>query len=135
MEGLTETVIGKKKAIFDTGTTAIVGDPASIKQFYKHLRDAKPMMDGRRYHGTWAVLLINTARRLIPISITVPCDFNISMSVYVGKKEVKISPDSFKLGTYNSGPDCIAGVEMDSGLTGGKLASGTTFLRTELTSV
>lgn len=65
VEGLTETVIGKKKAIFDTGTTAIVGDPASIKQFYKHLRDAKPMMDGRRYHGTWAVLLINTARRLI----------------------------------------------------------------------
>jgi hypothetical protein len=44
------------------------------------------------------------------------------MSVYVGKKEVKISPDSFKVGLYKSGPDCIAGAEINTGLTGGELA-------------
>ena len=65
MEGLTETVIGKRKAVFDTGTSAIVGDPAGIKEFYKQVHGAKPMMNGRRYLSTWTVLLIDTARRLI----------------------------------------------------------------------
>ena len=61
-------------------------------------------------------------------SITVPCNFDIPISVYVGGKEVKISPASFNLGPVSPGSDtCIGGAASDAGLKGGKLAF--TFMR------
>ena len=57
-------------------------------------------------------------------SITVPCDFNTPISVYVGEKEVKISPESFIIGAVSLDFDtCIAGAASDVDLTGGALAS------------
>ena len=57
-------------------------------------------------------------------SITVPCDFNTPISVYVGGKEVKISPESFNLGPVSPGSNtCIACAASDVDLTGGALAS------------
>jgi hypothetical protein len=57
--------------------------------------------------------------------LTVPCDFNIPISIYVGFKEIKISPDTFNLGAVIfSNPDlCLAGAASDEALTGRKLAS------------
>ena len=60
---------------------------------------------------------------MFSFSITVPCDFDIRISVYVGGKEVKISPASFNLGSISPGSGtCVGGVASDPGLTGGKLA-------------
>ena len=57
-------------------------------------------------------------------SITVPCTFNTPISVYVGGKEVKISPDAFNLGPVSAGSTtCYGGAAYDPSLTGGKLTS------------
>jgi hypothetical protein len=56
------------------------------------------------------------------ISTTVPCNFSISVSVYVGKKEIKISPDSFNLGPTGVNNYCYAGAAPSSRLKGGELA-------------
>ncbi len=58
------------------------------------------------------------------IIISVPCDFNTPISVYVGGKEIKISPDTFNLGPISDGSNqCFAGAAWDKALTGRKLAS------------
>ena len=50
-------------------------------------------------------------------SFTVPCDFNTPFSVYVGGKEVKISPESFNLGPISPGSNtCLAGASFDATL-------------------
>jgi hypothetical protein len=55
--------------------------------------------------------------------ISVPCDFDTPISIYVGGKEIKISPDTFNLGPLSTGSDrCLAGAASDDQLTGGKLA-------------
>ena len=55
------------------------------------------------------VLPINY-RPTFDFSITVPCNFNTPISVYVGGKEVQISPATFNLGPVSTGSDtCIAG--------------------------
>ena len=57
-------------------------------------------------------------------SITVPCDFNTPISVYVGGKEVKISLKSFNLGAVSPGSNtCVAGAASDEELTDGTLAA------------
>ena len=56
------------------------------------------------------------------IYLTVPCDFNTPISIYVGGKEIKISPDTFNLGPISYGR-CLAGAAYDFQLTGGKSAS------------
>ena len=49
-------------------------------------------------------------RPTFDFSITVPCHFNTPISVYVGGKEVQISPATFNLGPVSTGSDtCIAG--------------------------
>jgi hypothetical protein len=57
------------------------------------------------------------------------------MSVYIGEKEIKISPHSFNLGPTDRNNYCHAGAASDSNLTGGELAPEITFLETKLTSV
>jgi hypothetical protein len=84
----------------------------------------------------WTILLaiIPVRGRLsLPVScrnsfyfyfLTVPCDFNALISIYVGGKEIKISPDTFNLGPISDGSNqCFAGAAWMAELTGGKLAS------------
>jgi hypothetical protein len=52
-------------------------------------------------------------------SIAVPCNFNTEISVFVGGKEVKISPATFNLGPVSQGSNsCIAGAASDAQLAG-----------------
>jgi hypothetical protein len=57
-------------------------------------------------------------------SITVPCDFNTTISFSLGGSKVEISPSTFNLGTIDGGDNrCMAGAASDAGLTGSELAS------------
>jgi cathepsin D len=123
-------VVGKTQTIFDTGTTQIIGDPKGIKQFYALLRfyGAKPAPQYGEgiYTSTWTVGSPIRCLKTV-LSITVPCNFNTPISVYVGGKKIQISPESFNLGAVAQGSNtCIAGAASDSALTGGKLASDNT---------
>ena len=70
------------------------------------------------------IVLPITCRPMFDFSITVPCNFNTPISVYVGGKEVKISPATFNLGPVSDGSDtCVAGAASIAALTGCKLAS------------
>jgi hypothetical protein len=61
------------------------------------------------------------------LNLIVPCDFDTRVSVYVGWKEIKISPETFNLGVISTDDDgserCLAGAASDTQLTGGKLPS------------
>jgi cathepsin D len=63
---------------------------------------------------------------MFDFSLPVPCNFSTPISVYVGGKEIKISPDTFNLGpVLVEGSDtCLAGAVSNDALTGGKFASG-----------
>jgi cathepsin D len=55
--------------------------------------------------------------------LTVPCDFDTPISIYVGGKEIKISRDTFVLWPISNGSGrCLAGAASDDQLTGNKLA-------------
>ena len=57
-------------------------------------------------------------------SITVPCNFNTPIYIYVGGKKVNISPESFNLGSVPQDSNtCIAGAASDQALTGRKSVS------------
>ena len=56
--------------------------------------------------------------------LTVPCDFDTPISVYVGGKEITISRETFNLGPLSIGSNqCLAGAAWLKELTGRKLAS------------
>lgn len=56
-------------------------------------------------------------------SITVPCDFDTPISVYIGEKEIIVTPTSFNLGPISEGSKtCLAGAASSTSLEGGKLA-------------
>lgn len=125
-------MVGKKEAVFDTGTTAIIGDRESIEQFYKPFHpDIWPYTLGSkgRYSSTWASCVADQAPYNVfyyHLSITVPCNFSVPISFYVGGKEVKISPESFNLGHIEGSPTrCFAGAVWgeNPSLTGSKSAS------------
>ena len=64
-------------------------------------------------------------------SITVPCNFDTPISVYIGGKEIIVTPTSFNLGAISEDFNtCLAGAASSTALNGGKLAfdnvSGTT---------
>ncbi|KAH9988225.1 Asp-domain-containing protein [Russula vinacea] len=87
------TPVGRTAAVFDTGTNLIVGDPTGIQTFYEPLSGAEPLP------SQGGVVIY-----------TIPCNFNTPISVYVGGKEVQISPATFNLGPVSTGSDtCIAG--------------------------
>ena len=132
MDGTPWPVVGKTAAIYDTGTTQIVGDPASIESFYEPLilfygAESAPQYGDGIYTSTSASLVLLLIRPQYFLSITVPCDFNTPISMYVGEnslKEIKISPETFNLGPVEPGSDvCYGGAASDDSLTGGKLAS------------
>ena len=64
------------------------------------------------------------ASRRFDFSITVPCDFNTSISVFFGASTVIITPDTFNLGPIEGlDNQCLAGAASDSSLNGRELAS------------
>jgi len=117
-------------AIFDTGTTMILGDPAGITDFFAPLVllcEAEPLPDTSGYtSGHYSSMWTNNTGRSAVVAIfdfclTVPCNFNTSISIYVGEKEIKISPKTFNLGPISDGSDrCLAGAASDKSLTGSK---------------
>ena len=119
-------------AIFDTGTTLILGDPAGIKDFFAPLvlsSGAEPVSDSPGYYSsTWANLAADQPSQqfliYLFINLTVPCDFDTPISIYVGGKEIEISPDTFNSGPLDTDSErCLAGAAWLEILTGGKLAS------------
>ena len=117
-------------AIFDTGTTLILGDPARIAVLYDALlrfgARLSPEYGDGFYTSTWASSAADHLERrtTFDVSITVPCDFDTLISIYVGGKGIKISPDIFNLGPVDDSFErCLAGAASDGQLTGNKLAS------------
>ena len=134
MNGIPVLGLENVNAIFDTGTTMIIGDPAGIRDFFAPLElsyGAKPLpnspgssSDSGYYSSTWANLADQPSQQYFIFYISVPCNFTTPISIYVGKKEIKITPDTFNLGPISNGSDrCFAGAAWLKQLTGGKLAS------------
>lgn len=101
--------------------------PVASSSYSNRLR-----FSGQRLHpslvlasGPVRVLVLPIRHRLtLDFSITVPCDFDTSISVFVGGLEVVIPPDVFNLGAISTGSNtCLAGAASDSRLTGSELAS------------
>lgn len=71
-------------------------------------------------------LVVAPIRRLTTFDffITVPCDFNTPISVFVGGSSVIITLQTFKhSSTSFDSTRCMAGAFSESSLTGGRLAS------------
>ncbi|KAI0292907.1 acid protease [Russula brevipes] len=111
------TVIGNTAAIFDTGTTEIVGDPAGIQKLFQSISGAQ------------------AAPELGPGSFTIPCNFNTSISIDVGGMKISISPALFNRGPVSEGSDtCVAGASSDPSLTGSFWILGDVFLQNVYTA-
>lgn len=105
-------------AIFDTGITWIVGDSERIKQFYAALEPFGAKHAPEYGNGIY----------------TIPCNFSTPISVFVGDKEIKISPDTFNLGPVFKGSDaCMGGAVSDDALTGKFWVLGVVFLENTYT--
>ncbi|KAH9984829.1 aspartic peptidase domain-containing protein [Russula vinacea] len=104
----------KTNAVFDTGTTMILGDPAGIKRLYDPLllfgaRSAPEYGDG---------------------FFTIPCNFDTPISVYIGGKEIIVTPTSFNLGAISEGSNtCLAGAASSTALNGDFWVLGDVFLQ------
>jgi len=117
--GIPMPVVGQTETIFDTGTTQIVGDPKGIERLYAPLLIYGAMPAPEYGDGIY----------------TIPCNFNTPISIYVGKKEIKISPASFNLGPVSPGSTtCYAGAASDDSLTGVFWILGDVFLRNAYTA-
>ncbi|KAH9958948.1 acid protease [Russula dissimulans] len=102
VNGLT-VVASKVPAIYDTGTTLIIGDPDGIEELYATILGAVPdVVDS----GIGGILLY-----------TIPCTFNTPIIVVVGGKEVEIPPKIFNLGPVSSGSStCVGGAAAYDGI-------------------
>jgi cathepsin D len=124
-----KSVVGSTAAIFDSGTTQIVGDPKSIANFFKPIKGAqaasKEYGEGS-YTSAFSSTTDQPARLYIYIFNTlVPCTFDTPISIDVGGKTVNIPPASFNLGPVSpNSSTCMAGVAADPNLTGGELFFG-----------
>ncbi|KAH9957279.1 acid protease [Lactifluus volemus] len=110
--------IGPTAALFDTGTTLIIGDPSGIERFFKRVPNAKRAPEiGDGFY-------------------TIPCNFNTPISITVGGKVINISPASFNLGPVSSNNlnTCVAGAVSDAGLTGLFWFLGDVFLQNVYTA-
>ncbi|KAI0253317.1 acid protease [Lactifluus subvellereus] len=92
-----DTVVGNTTAIFDTGTTLILGDEGGISKLFARIPGARLAP----HHGRGIY--------------TIPCDFNTSISIDVGGKDIVISPASFNLGPLSDNT-CLAGAAAEHAL-------------------
>lgn len=71
------------------------------------------------------VVLPTSCCTMFDFFLAVPCNFSTPISIYVGGKEIKISPDAFNLGpVLVEGFDtCLGGAVSNDALTGGKFVS------------
>ncbi|KAI0299938.1 acid protease [Russula brevipes] len=107
-----KTVVQETEAIFDTGTTLIIGDPVGIASLYLEIPGALPAPQ-------YGVGLY-----------TIPCNFNTPISISVGGREFEISPASFNLGPVSAGSDtCIAGAAASATFIGQFWILGDVFLQ------
>lgn len=107
-------VVKGTAAIFDSGTTMIIGDPVGIANLFNAIDGAQSDGEG---------------------SYTIPCKMNTPVSMNVGGKEVRISPASFNLGPVSQGSDrCMAGAAADASLTSDFWIIGDVFLQNVYTA-
>jgi len=107
-----KSAVGSTAAIFDSGTTHIVGDPISIGELFKPISGAQaaPQFGDGIY--------------------TIPCTFNTTISIDVGGKTVSITPASFNLGPVTPNlSTCMAGAASDPTLIGTYWILGDVFLQ------
>jgi len=110
-------VVQETEAIFDTGTTLIIGDPVGIASLYSEIPGALPAPQ-------YGVGLY-----------TIPCNFNTPISISVGGREIEISPASFNLGPVSDGSDtCIAGAAVSATFIGQFWILGDVFLQNVYTA-
>lgn len=120
-----KSVVGSTAAIFDSGTTQIVGDPKGIAKFFKSIKGAK---SASKYgEGVYTSAFSSTTDQpthlyIYIIDTPVPCTFNTTISINVGGKTVSIPPAIFNLGPVSTNSKtCMAGAASDPDLTGGEL--------------
>ncbi|KAI0287671.1 acid protease [Russula brevipes] len=105
------TVVGSTAAIFDTGSTLIVGDPAGVAKLFSSISGAR------------------LAPEIGEGIYTIPCSSNTPISIDVGGKKVDISSASFNLGRVDALDNCIAGAAAAPTLTGKFWILGDVFLQ------
>lgn len=120
-----KSVVGSTAAIFDSGTTLIVGDPTGIANLFGAIDGAQsaPQLGEGTYTSAFSNATIQPTRIHIFQYLTlVPCTLNTSISFTVGGKEVSISAASFNRGHVSRGSNlCVAGATANAALTGGEL--------------
>jgi len=110
-------VVGSTSAIFDSGTTKIIGDTADIAKLFEAINGAQ------------------SASQFGEGAYTIPCTLNTPISINVGGKEISISPASFNLGPVSKDSDlCMAGASADATLSGGFWVLGDVFLQNVYTA-
>ncbi|KAH9957080.1 aspartic peptidase domain-containing protein [Russula dissimulans] len=88
-----DPVVSPAYAIFDSGTSLIVGPLVEAKKFYEPIQGIETSLTGTN-QTVWAI----------------PCNFNSTVAISVGNKEIKITPEIFVLPFNTSSGDCIGSV-------------------------
>jgi hypothetical protein len=109
-------VVKSTAAIFDSGTTLIIGDPAGIAKLFKAIDGAQSAGEGT-YTSAFSSPT-NQSTCIHITSILVPCTLKTPISMNVGGKEVSISPASFIRGRVSKNSDrCWAGAAANPTVT------------------
>ena len=118
------SVVGSQPAIFDTGTSQIVGDTDGIAALFATINGAQPVGDGSytsAFSGATGQLT-RVHSYTYTFNTAVPCTFNTPISFNVGGKAISISPATFNQGPISPGSNtCLAGAAADPNLTTGEL--------------
>ena len=116
-------VIGREAAIFDTGTSQIISDSASIVALFGAIPGAQPAPQiGEGAYTSAFSGATDQSTYSYTFNIAVPCTFNTPLTINVGGKAVSISPASFNQGQVSPGSStCFAGAAANPDLTGGEL--------------
>jgi cathepsin D len=102
--------MGRTAAIFDTGTTQILGDPGSIAKMFEAISGAKSAPSYGIDLYTSALCYVAGQSIISNLYSLVPCSFNSTISINIGGKIINISPASFNLGPiYEGSTSCFAG--------------------------
>jgi len=91
-----KAVISSESAIIDTGTTQVIGNAQRVQAIYDQIPGSRDIGS-----GTW----------------TIPCDFDIPVSITFSRKVFQIRPSTFNLGPESSGSSaCVGGFGASEGL-------------------